>query len=378
MKRYLSLLFLGIATVTNAADSFFSLCLNKTSSAANPPLSSGINKMKVPTYKHVAGNDYIIMTEHENPGYVLTFDVTDPENPTRLPGNVTIDNAPNGVSLNGDFLFLATNTGRIYAVNVSDPTALGPSYNISIATNKQLFDVDINGDVNRAYMAGTTTGSNASGLVIVNVNDPTAMTYQNNIDFAAGGVRTSGDYVYITEFSGTPSLRIYDISSDADNPSLASQLNLSGQPVSIELHPTMDVAYIGDFNNSLLHTVDISDASNPSLISTINISGDRQPNFGSMKFKDNLMLVNSINGFVDIFDVSNGDPGAPLTTFNTGISNTEVAEISPDGFYYLPEFSASPDKLILYQLCLCTNIGLCVNAAVTANDFIITDQGPIS
>jgi len=325
MKRYILFsLLIGITTCIAASSDYFSLCLDKKSTVSNPPLSTGINKMKVPTLKQVGSNTYIIMTEHENPGYVLTFDVTDPTNPTRLSGNVSIDNAPNGVDVDGDFLYLSTNTGRIYAVDISDPTSLGPKHFISIATNKQLFDVAVNSGVSRAYMAGTTTGSNASGLVIVNINTPSSMTYQNNIGFAAGGVRTEGDYVYITEFSGTPSLRIYDISSDPDNPTLASQLNLPGKPVSVELHPTLDIVYVGDIDNSLLHTIDVSTPSSPMLMDTTNISGNRQPNFGSMKFHDNLMIVNSIDGFVDVFDVSNGTPSAPLFTLNTGISKYVV------------------------------------------------------
>ena len=380
MKRILIYtgLLITIGTM-QAADNFFSLCLNFTSSISNPPLSSGIDKMKVPIYKTVGSNKYIIMTEHENPGYVLTFDVTNPENPSRLSGNVSIDNAPNGVDVYGDFLYLSTNTGRIYAVDISDPTSLGPKHYISIASNKQLFDVAINSTVSRAYMAGTTSGNNASGLVIVNISSPSAMTYQNNIDFNAGGVRTSGNYVYITEYSGTPSLRIYDISSDPDAPSLASQLNLPGQPVSIELHPDLDIAYVGDFTSSLLHTIDISNPSSPVLLNTTHISGNQQPNFGSMKFINDMLIINSLDGLVDVYDVSTtGVPGTPLFTLDTGISNTEVAEVSPDGFYFLPNFSASPDELNIYQLCLCADLGLCINGTVTADDFIIAGQGPIS
>jgi len=362
-----------------AADSFLKLCLNERSTVNNPPLSTGINKTKVPTYKEVGNNAYIIMTEHENPGYVLTFDVTNPDNPSRLSGNVTIDNGPNGVDTDGDFLYLSTNTGRIYAVDISDPTSLGPSLNITISTNDQLFDVAINPGVSRAYMAGTTTGNNASGLVIVNVNDPTSMTYQNNIDFAGGSVSTRGDYVYISEFSGNPSLRIYDISNDPDNPSLTSQLNLPGQPVQVELHPTLDVIYVADFNNSLLHTIDISDASNPAILNATNISGDRQPNFGSMRFIDNMMIVHSLDGIVDVYDVSNdGIPGSPLLTFDSGIDQTEHGEVSPNGLFYLTDREASPNKLHIYQLCLCTNVGLCINGIVSADQFIDNTSGPIN
>lgn len=315
-------------------------CLERLGQVENPPRPTNIREMKIPTIKEANSRRYILMTELENPGFLISFDVTDPQNPFRLPGSVTIANVPNSVDLSGDTLFVPTNTGRIYAINVSDPTSLSLDSFLTISFGDQIFDVAINENVNRAYAAGTTTGSNASGLVIVNVSDPTAMTFQNNIDFNAGGVVTRDNFVYVSEFTGTPQVRIYDISSNPDNPTLRGQAALTpgNTPVSLALHPNQNLLYVADIFNETLNVLDINDVDNPQFIATFRISGDRQPNYGSMQFFGDLLFVTSINGFVNIFDsVLPGTRILPELAFDLGAPNLESATISDDGLMYIPE-----------------------------------------
>jgi hypothetical protein len=277
---------------------------------------SGVNKMK--GVWGVLQNRYAIVTFHENPGFVRTVDLNDPANPIFLGTSVTIDNAPNGSKVKGNYFYTATNTGKLYVVNVSNPASLSITGVVQPFVNSQMFDVDINDSETYAYLANTV----GKGLLVIDITNKNSPSFVTNVGFAAGGVRTRGDYVYITKYDSSTAFRIYDVSTPS-SPTLVGSVGGFNFPVPIELHPTDDVAYVGGYNTGNLYAVDVSDPSNPVVHGNVTITGDSQPNFGSINFdNDNqIMIVSTLNGYVTLLSII--DPLNPviLCTYNLGIGS---------------------------------------------------------
>ena len=294
-----------------------------------------INKIKG-VWK-VINNRYVLTTFHENPGYVRTVDVIDPENPVFLPTTVTINNGPNGCDATDNYLYLPCNTGHLYIVDITDPTALSTVGYSTSFTNSQIFDISVDDNESYAY------GANASGkgLLVFDISNKSSPTLTTNISFNAGGVRWRDDNVYITKYN-TNELLVYNVSTPA-SPNLIGSVAGFTFPVPVELHPTEAVAYVGGYNNNNLWAVDISDPTNPTVTANINIAGNGQPHFGSINFQGDFIYLNSLDGYITVIAIH--DPASPVVvcSMNTGYNSPMERMLINGDYLYLPDRNAGLD-----------------------------------
>lgn len=277
-------------------------------------------------------DDFVFMANHENPGYITSYDVSCKNDPVFL-DSISVVNGPNSLAIEGDFLFAALNTGKLSVINVSDPENL-----IKVSENNfggQMFDIDISPSNDLVAMAGAA----GNGLVLIDVSDPTNTITSNTVAFPAGGVRFSKneDYVFITNYSAAE-LRVYDIIGAS--PSLVDSISIGSFPVQVEINE--DIIYVGEFSSNQIHLVDVSDPTNISFIRTLTITRTTS-NQGGVSNDENYLYIFSglTGGSLDVFD--NSDPSDPQFLFqynfesnpsiNTPYIENEVA--------YIPKFTGN-------------------------------------
>jgi hypothetical protein len=307
---------------------------------------------------------YAMVTFHRTPGFLYTADIDDPTNPVFLSTSVTIDNAPNGSKIKGTNFYASTNTGRLYIIDVSDPTSLSLLGTVQPFSNSQAFDVDVDEAQNFVYFANSV----GNGLIVFDVSVKTAPSFVTNVGFNAGGVRTRGNYVYITKYDAATALRIYDVSNPA-SPSLVGTVGGFNFPVPVEIHPTEDIVYVGGYNNPDLSAVDVSDPTNPIVTSTITIAGNNQPNFGSINFDGDIAYINSVNGFISVISLQNPLDPKLICSYNINESPVERMHLYRD-LLLIPARKNTPNEFLVNQLQVDTCYipeNLTVHGTITTN-----------
>jgi len=334
----------GLTGPTGPTGSFEKISCSSTEigDAEAPPLP--VNRMK--GIWGVLQNRYAVVTFHENPGYVRVYDILDPSNPILLSTSVTINNAPNGCHIQGDYMYLSTNTGRFYIVDVSDPTNLSITGTNQPFVNSQMFDINVDAEANTAYGADTI----GNGLLVFDITDKSSPTFITNLPMNAAGIVIRGDILYLTQYVAGQ-LRIFDISIRTA-PTLIGILGGLNFPVQIALDPTRDIVYVGSFNTPNLYSIDITNPINPILLDNVIIGGVSQPNFGSVNFRNNYLYISSLDGIATIINAEDPSNLIIVCIYDTGYgSPTETALLYND-LWLFPDRTGNdnPDSLRIRKL----------------------------
>lgn len=196
-------------------------------------------------------------------GGLRSFDVTNPFIPASLdrydPGTVV------DLGVEGDYVFLAETsiTDELIAIDASDTSDLQEIDQID-------FDL-LNGiyvDSGYAYIAGENDGANDSGLIIVDVSNPSSMNILGNINTTdPQDVFVIGDYAYFAD--GTAGFKTFNV-ANKNNPALLDSINTPGDSQGVTVQG--NYAYIADGGNGLV-IIDVSDPSSISNTGSYNTPG---------------------------------------------------------------------------------------------------------
>ncbi|MCP5525761.1 MAG: hypothetical protein H7A47_03005 [Verrucomicrobiales bacterium] len=172
-----------------------------------------------------------------------------------------------GVTVSGDYAYIAAEAAGLIVLNVSTPAA--PVRVGGYNTSESAYDVFLSGD--HAYVA-----DGQSGLVVIDVSNPVQPNRVGGLD-GAGEVRqvvVSGNYAFLADryWSGTDwqsygALRIMDISNPA-SPRLVGKHQTGGQAWYLAVKG--DLAYVGA---DALEVFNVSDPANPQRVGTYGTGG---------------------------------------------------------------------------------------------------------
>jgi len=131
------------------------------------------------------------------------MDISDPTSPS-IAGSYDTPGYSIGVSVDGDYAYVADYGSGLQVIDISDPTS--PTLAGTCDTPGNAYCVAIAGDY--AYVADLS-----SGLQVIDISDPTAPAIVEGATIYgdAAGVAVAGDYAYVTEWS-YGRLVIFDIS----------------------------------------------------------------------------------------------------------------------------------------------------------------------
>jgi hypothetical protein len=317
---------------------------------------------------------YAVVTFAENPGWLFVANVTNPATPVFVSPStnyVYINNAPNGVKLYNNTVYTVCNTGRLYIIDVTNPTAialLGSLLVVGTGTT-QLWNVDV-APFGTGFRAYVTSTSAANGLYVVDVTTPSSPAVVNS--GAAGvvgtGVKVSGNYAYIGNYSSS-NVSVYDISvvTTGVPPTYLTNVAVSSAPSGMLLHPTAPVLYVTAYSTDTLWVLNLTTPTVPTLANTITFTGSAATNFGSIRVANNLLYVGAINGYINIYDQAN--PLAPnfIKVFNTGIGSLMQFDVDGNNNLYIPNRSPSPNALQVYVAGTCATFFENIMAATYYN-----------
>lgn len=166
-----------------------------------------------------------------------------------------------GVSVSGDYAYLADNTGGLKIFDISNPKA--PSLIKTFNTNGKVLDVQVRGSY--AYLA-VQGDAWKSSFLIIDIANPEDPILKGSVGlFTSGRIAIKDNYAFVAD--GTVGIRIIDISSP-DNPVLK---------VSISAGNVADVFVKDDYmyavNGKEFKIFDISNPIKPVLINTTSTRG---------------------------------------------------------------------------------------------------------
>lgn len=237
-------------------------------------------------------------------------DVSDPTVPTQI-GSLETDGFLSGISVVGQYAYIADNSLGLRVVNVSDPTSPVEVGNSSVPTDAR--DVMVSGDY--AYVA-----DGVNGLWIIDVTNPTAPNAVGSYDTPgrARSIYVTESHAYIADsYSG---LQVVDI-SDPQNPTGIGSYSIPGS--------TYDVAVAGSYAYVAadfgLRVVDISNPNAPvevtvpttTPVTDVSVKGEFAYGVGPRH------LI--------VFDIS--DPAAPTVIANYEFPSFGSGDVFSDGSY---------------------------------------------
>jgi len=203
------------------------------------------------------GNDCFGIQYHEGQGYIYASDndglmIIDPDGTEgpELVGSYPISEALD-VFVDGTTCYVGNEAGRLYVLDVTDPSAPVHQDDISLGNNQAIYGISA-----RDGYAYCTTGS--AGLKIVNAIDPTDISVAktltlNNYTYE---ITLHGDYALVTNWWYH---RVYVVDiSDPPNAFSEGSLNFSwGYGAGVAVRDDTYV-YVGRYNSSVL-SIDWSD-----------------------------------------------------------------------------------------------------------------------
>ena len=204
-------------------------------------------------------------------------------------------NEAHRVKVKGNYAYIATKFTGLQIINISNPTH--PTFVSGITNKNTTKDVSIQGDY--AYATDSV-----GYLQVINISNPSIPIVVNTYDTQgdAEGVSTSGNYAYVSvSFSG---LEIINISNPA-SPVLASIYDTDN---SNDVKIIGKYAYVANFygDEEGLKILDISNPASPKLIGTSPAGFSGQ----SISVAGNYAYIASWYGGLHMIDISN--PTSPL------------------------------------------------------------------
>ena len=164
----------------------------------------------------------------------------------RFLGRYNTPGSAMGVTVSGDYAFVADYGSGLQIIEISDPES--PNRVGQYDTPGSAYGVTVSGDY--AYVADYT-----SGLQIIDISDPESPNRVGQYDTPgyALGVAVSSDYAYVADYGS--GLQIIEI-SDPESPNRVDFYDTDGSAWDVFING--EVAYVADGDNGLL-TFDISD-----------------------------------------------------------------------------------------------------------------------
>ena len=206
------------------ADSNAGLKILDISDKTNPTLVDSIYFMKSGTASWQ--NNYWSVIVSGNYAYVAAykffyiFDVSDPSNITHTGGTYSCGNCYH-FDLEGNYAYIASGSGGLKIVDVSDPTnptqvAVHDDYTDGCCVGIE--DVEVNGNYAYATRYDNATGNNHDRLYIYDVSDPTSPSLLSYADYslnyddthAPDGIAFDGTYVYSSLWGV---IQVHDVSN---------------------------------------------------------------------------------------------------------------------------------------------------------------------
>ena len=266
------------------------LTLETGSSDAVVNYSSGTGTNTL-TFNYTVGSDH----SSSDLDYVATSSLALPEPNPGTPVYEDTDGSAHGVTISGNYAYIADETSGLAIIDISDPTnpgtpvykatsykaksvAVSGNYAYVIDQSSGLAIIDISDKANPGSPSYTATNANMgtalavavsgnyayvaasfAGLVIINISDPTSPGTPNYYDTngMAFGVTVSGNYAYVADRA--TGLAIFDISNPA-SPGTPIYVDTNGEARGVAI--SGNYAYVAD-KDAGLAIIDISDPTNP-------------------------------------------------------------------------------------------------------------------
>ncbi|UCF04573.1 MAG: T9SS type A sorting domain-containing protein [bacterium] len=221
--------------------------------------------------------------------------IAEPVLPPELASSYTSTYLPWGITISGDYAYLANQPGSsdLQVLDISDPT--NPILAGSCNTPDGSFEIAVSGD--HAYVAGRLTG-----LLVMDISDPTSpmhiATY--NTSGYAVGLAVSGNYAYVADYGS--GLLVFDVSNpatptlvdDYNTPHLARNVRISG-----------DCAYLADGQTGMM-VFDISDPTNIVHIGTCDTPYEAY----DLTIEGDYAYIGDLESGLQVIDISN--PTTPI------------------------------------------------------------------
>ncbi|MBN1339564.1 MAG: tail fiber domain-containing protein [Bacteroidales bacterium] len=283
----------------------------------------------------IRGNIAYALT-YNTPGYLETFDISDPENIVFLDQINTNLFSAQSTCIEGDYAYIASySSWGLLIYNISDPSNI--TYVTHINTNLAgTYDVKIaNG-----YAFVACKGN--SSLVIFDVSDPANPVFMGS---SSDGlvqpenlqVNSTGTFAYISS-AGNSKLVIFN-TADKNNPVKLGEI-ATGLNYPQELFVKSGYAYVTSRNNSTLVIYDIGDAANPAFVADYT-EGLAAPS--SIDIHGNYAFIGNQSGGYTIVNIS--DPAVPQLALD--YNSPQLYDIigSEEYVYFL-----SSSSLLIYKI----------------------------
>jgi hypothetical protein len=224
-----------------------------------------------------------------------------------LVGKVSLSVVPcNGVHVSGNYAYVLIRN-NLSIVDISDPKNPTEVNRVKVYDLGQgaIWDFCVTGTY--VYIAYTSSNTNQSGVIIIDVSDPKKAKEVGSYSCHPYGVFVSGKYAYVTEQNG---LIILDVSDPKNPKKEGSCMPPEVQLAALKLYVAGNYAYV--INLHELYIIDVSDPQNPEFIAKHSIQ-----NFPyAIYIVGNYAYVVAILGDLHIIDVS--VPNSPKELSNYG------------------------------------------------------------
>ena len=231
---------------------------------------------------------------------LLIFDIRSPASPVRVGVCVTA-NCANGVSVAGNYAYVADNSSGLQVIDISNPAS--PVWVGGYDTAGVACGVSVVG--NYAYVA-----DNSSGLQVIDISNPASPVRVGGYDTAgaAMGVSVVGNYAYVADLSS--GLQVINISNPA-SPVRVGGYDTAGSAYGVSV--VGNYAYVAD-NSSGLQVIDISNPASPVRVGGYDTAGSA---YGVSVVGDYAYVADGSSG-LEVIDIRN--PAAPVRVggYDTG------------------------------------------------------------
>jgi len=155
------------------------------------------------------GNLIYVVTDDSSTTKLYSIDVSNISNPVILQTFTTITDSPNDLEIQGNLLYLATDTtDKLHIIDISNPASMSIVSSTSISSPMSIY---LQGD----YIYVVSSGSTTVGLSVYDISIPTSVTLVTNTNPGStlgnnSDVIGSGKYIYTTQVN-QQNLKIYNI-----------------------------------------------------------------------------------------------------------------------------------------------------------------------
>jgi len=278
----------AVATDTTQADFNADILTNATTTntaGGEVQLATGVNwgsTSIVGSYNitgSVSGLSVAVSGNYAYVGYstsMAIFNITNPAAPT-LVGTYAVGAAVNGITVSGNYAYLATSglTNQLLIVNVSNPATPTLTSGLLVVDSTAGKSVAVSGTY--AYLT-KKTNSLGPEFYVVNISNPAAPsvvgTYEANADLNA--VEISGNYAYAASSNTSRELTVINITTKTA-PTLAGAYNGPGTGAGTDVVLNGTTAYLVTNNNASaaeFYAINIVTPATPTLQGSYEVGGN--------------------------------------------------------------------------------------------------------